>query len=164
MKLKIVYLAFFIIFPLSFIYAQEKEQEAVFPTPIGYVNDFEGVYTPEQIEELEKLIVDFENETTNEIAIITIDNIGNYTDFAQYTLDLSSKWGIGKTDKNNGLSIVFSKTLRKIRINTGIGTQEVISDKFCLKLINDYLVPDFREGKYFEGTKTALLALFEAWK
>lgn len=83
MKLKIVYLAFFIIFPLSFIYAQEKEQEAVFPTPIDYyVNDFEGVYTPEQIEELEKLIVDFENETTNEIAIITIDNIGNYTDFA----------------------------------------------------------------------------------
>ena len=164
MKSKIVYLAFFIIFPLSFIYAQEKEQETVFPTPIGYVNDFEGVYTPEQIEELEKLIVDFENETTNEIAIITIDNIGNYTDFAQYTLDLSSKWGIGKTDKNNGLSIVFSKTLRKIRINTGIGTQEVISDEFCLKLINDYLVPDFREGKYFEGTKTALLALFEAWK
>lgn len=164
MKSKIAYLIFLILIPLTFITAQEKEQETSFPSPVGYVNDFEGVFTTEQIEELEKLITDFENETGNEIAVITIDNIGNYTDFAQYTLDLSSKWGIGKADKNNGLSIVFSKTLRKIRINTGIGTQEVISDEFCLNLINDYFVPNFIEGKYFEGTKTALLILFEAWK
>lgn len=164
MKSKIAYLVFFIILPFCFINAQEKEQETVFPTPIGYVNDFEGLYTPEQIEELEKLITDFENETTNEIAIITIDNIGGYTDFYEYALDLSKKWGVGKADKNNGLIIIFSKTLRKVRINTGTGTQQVISDEFCKKLIDNYLIPNFKANKYYDGSKETLLALFETWK
>jgi uncharacterized protein len=45
-----------------------------FPSPLGLVNDFEKIYTPEQALYLERLLSDFESSTKIQIALVTLDS------------------------------------------------------------------------------------------
>ena len=135
-----------------------------FPKPVGYVNDFENVFTEAQKNELEKFLSLYEQNTTNEIAVITINSIEPYMDFDTYAIDLSKAWGVGKKDKDNGLTIVFSKALKKIRISTGTGTEKIITDEFCKNVIDQTIIPEFKKGEYYTGILNGLSALIREWK
>ncbi|TDP58302.1 TPM domain-containing protein [Flavobacterium dankookense] len=136
----------------------------VFPESVGVVNDFEGIFTEKQKEELAKIITDFEKKTSNEIAIITLKEIHpTYDDFDKYCLDLSNYYGVGKKENDNGLIIVFSAELRKFRINTGTQTENILTNEICKEEV-DKIIPEFKKGNYFEGIKNCLLNLIQKWK
>ncbi|WP_114783681.1 TPM domain-containing protein [Botryobacter ruber] len=147
---------------LEFVSSDLKEVD--FPKPIGYVNDFENLFTAEQVKKLTEVITLYEQKTTNEIAVITIDSIEPYSDFNQYAVDLSKSWGVGKSGKNNGLTIVFSSSLKNIRISTGTGTEKILTDELCKSIIDQFMVPKFKEGQYYEGIAIGLAELMKQWK
>ncbi|MCX2681446.1 TPM domain-containing protein [Galbibacter sp. EGI 63066] len=134
-----------------------------FPEPVGYVNDFEELFTAEQKNELEKSISDYENETTREIAIVTVNSIAPYDNIADFATDLSNKWGVGKAMIDNGLVIVFSKSLRKIRISTGNGTEKILTDEICKNILDQTIIPEFKKGKYYSGIEKGLAELIDKW-
>ena len=133
-----------------------------FPKSLFFVNDFEHLLSNEQILDLEIIINDFRIKTKNEIVIISVNSINPYTDISNYTLDLSNYLRIGKD--GNGITLVVSKELRKVQIATGNLTEKIISDKDCDKVINEFMIPNFKNGKYYEGLKSGLLELIEMWK
>jgi uncharacterized protein len=147
---------------LEFVSSDLKQSD--FPKPIGYVNDFESVLTKEQVKKLTELITLYEQKTSNEIAVVTINSIEPYADFDQYAVDLSKEWGVGKKEKNNGLTIVLSKSLRKIRVSTGTGTEKILTDDLCKRIIDQFMVPKFKEGQYYEGISIGLAELLKLWK
>lgn len=134
------------------------------PKCIGRINDFEKDFSLEQIAELDSIIRVFEKRTTNQIAIVTIESIEPYKDFADYSFDLFNTWGIGKADTDNGLIIILSVKLRQARISTGIGTEKILNDAICKKVMDEKILPNFKSSLYFEGTKEALLELIRLWK
>lgn len=134
-----------------------------FPKPIGHVNDFEQIFTNDQINQVEKIILDYEKRTTNEIAIITVSTIEPYDDIADFGTDLSNEWGIGKAGKDNGLLIIFSKSLREIRISTGLGTEKILTDEICKSIIDHIMIPEFKNGEYYNGMIKGLVELLEKW-
>jgi uncharacterized protein len=134
------------------------------PKSTGRINDFENDFSLEQIAELDSIIRVFEKETTNQIAIATIESIEPYTDFADYSFDLFNTWGIGRKNLNNGLLIIISVRLRQARITTGSGTEKILNDAICKKVMDEKILPNFRSSLYFEGTKEALLELIRLWK
>ena len=135
-----------------------------FPKQIGYVNDFENVFTKEQISKLENLIRDYENKTTNEISIVTINSIEPYKDISLYTTELANHWGIGKTEKNNGLIILFSNTIRSIRISTGYGTEKILTDEICKRIIDKTIIPEFKKGNHYNGIENGIKELIAKWE
>ncbi|MCX6279540.1 MAG: TPM domain-containing protein [Bacteroidetes bacterium] len=138
--------------------------EKNFPDPKGSVSDFENILTDNEIEELTTIIKNFEKETGNEIAIVTIDSISPDTDFMKYSIDLANYWGIGKKDKNIGLLILVSKKLKKIRISTGYDTEKKLNDETCQKIIDAKMVPKFKTGNYYQGIKDGLSDLIYNWR
>ena len=128
------------------------------------VNDFEFIFTLEQLEKLTLMIRDFEKNSSNQIAIVSIDSIGNYTDFDKFAVDLSNYNGIGLKEKDNGLSIVFSKNLRKIRISTGHGTEKILTDEICKKIIDQTIIPEFKNGDYYSGIEKGITELIAKWE
>ena len=61
------------------IFSQNNNQtDFKFPQQIGYVNDFEGLFTTEQISELDQIIKNDENKTSNEIVIVSINSFAPY--------------------------------------------------------------------------------------
>jgi uncharacterized protein len=68
---KIILLSFVLFCNLS--YSQVQDQVGFkFPNQIGYVNDFEHVFSLQQVKELNDILVKHEKTTSNEIAVVTI--------------------------------------------------------------------------------------------
>lgn len=130
--------------------------------PTGWVSDFEHVLSESQISELDSIIAHFEKETSNEIAIVTIQQSwATKENFDSLVYVISKNWGIGKNDKNNGILIGICTELRSIRIQNGSGIVEKLTDKETKKIIDKNIIPEFKKGNYFEGVKSALLALMQ---
>jgi len=128
----------------------------------GWTSDFEHIFSSDQINELNSIISNFEKETTNEIAIVTIESSWTTKEsFDSLTLAIAKNWGIGKKDKNNGILIGICTGLRTIRIQNGYGIEAKLTDAETKKIIDDIIIPEFKNGNYFEGTKNGLLVLMQ---
>lgn len=74
---------------------------------------------------------------------------------------IANNWGVGKKGKNNGILIGISTGLRTIRIQNGYGIEAKLTDAETNKIIEDIILPKFKNGNFFEGTKSGLLALMQ---
>lgn len=136
-----------------------------FPGPVVYVNDYVYLLDSAEKNHLEQKLADFDSATTNQIAIVIIDSDTlTVAHFDAYSLALSNSRGLGVKGKNNGLAIVLSPKLRKIRINTGAGTRKIITDDMCGAVIRDLIVPEFKQGNYFKGLDEATDELIRLWR
>jgi uncharacterized protein len=130
--------------------------------PLGWTTDYEGIFTSAQIDTLNAIISQFERETTNEIAVVTIDRSWTTKEkFDSSILTLANHWGVGKESKNNGVLIGLSAGLRRIRISNGYGIVSKLSDSETKKIIENTIIPYFKEDTYFEGVRQGLLAIME---
>jgi len=142
----------------------DKKNDFKFPDYVGYVNDFEGIFTQDQIKELNDIISKQEKETTNEIAIVSITSFEPYETLFDYSLDLANNWGIGKKDKDNGIAIVFGKQIRQIRIQVGYGLENKLKDEEAKKIIDNIIIPEFKKGDFFIGIKNGLIEIINEIK
>ena len=110
-----------------------------------------------------KILFEYEAKTTNQIAVVSITKNLNGDNFDQYALDLSNNWGIGTSKKDNGLTIVFSNKLRKIRICTGIGTEKILTDKICAIVLNEKILPEFKKDDYYSGLTKGINKFINLW-
>jgi uncharacterized protein len=133
--------------------------------PVGWVSDFEKIFSATQIIALDSIIAKHEELTTNEIAIVCCNPDTNFvkssSDFQEFALTLFNKWGVGKGDKNNGIGIVFSPLLRKIRIEQGAGLESKLTTEECKSIIDKIIIPPFKEGNYYEGVYNGLITIIK---
>ena len=133
------------------------------PVSQGVVSDYENIFDQGQLDELTRIILEYEKETTREFAVLTIDSISPYSNLNVYTTDLGNYWGIGKEDSDNGVLVVLSKSLRQVRIGTGYGTEKILTDSICKNVIQNVMIPQFKEDNYFKGVKEGIITLIENW-
>lgn len=152
--------------------SKEKDNDVIVPSPksfidslpqsIGYINDFDSLFTPEQTKEFEKLLSDFEKKTTIEIAVVTLDTLMTSTDSLHATtLKIANYWGVGKKDKNNGVVIGICRGCRKMVIQNGYGIEKGLSKKETDHIIATGFVQGFINDNFYEGTIVGLRSLIE---
>lgn len=135
------------------------------PKPVSWVTDLAGLFSSAQRNELDSMINDFEQQSTVEIAIITLDTFCVAAEsFDALTLRIARQWGVGKKEKNNGILISISPGYRKMRVANGTGISKVLSDSDTKKLIDEHFTQYFKEGNYFAGTRNGLIALMTLLK
>ena len=135
-----------------------------FPKPIGIINDYGQIFTESERTELSKILYDYDIETTRQIVVVTIDSIKPYNDIQKYATDLGQTWGVGTAEKNNGLTIVVCNPCRQIGIATGTGTELILTDEICKKVIEEKIIPEFKNGEFYSGIKKGVIELIEKWK
>jgi uncharacterized protein len=131
------------------------------PNPPQAVNDFGNFLEPFQKDALEKKIRDYNDSTSSAIVIITVPDLQGY-DIAELSLKYLREWGIGTKEKNNGILILVSKAEHKARIETGYGMEGVIPDVIAKHIIDERMVPYFKENDYYRGFDNAVDAIILA--
>lgn len=131
------------------------------PKPTGYVNDFESIFSRKEKKALTAIIKSHEKQTTNQIALVTIKSYKPYSSLMDYSVDLANYWGVGQKNKNNGIVIVFGKEIREIWISNGSGIEAKLTDFETKKIIDEVILPEFKQGNYFLGSKKGLLAIID---
>lgn len=123
--------------------------------PTGFVNDFAGILNQNEKSALEQALVSFEKETSNEIAIAAIPSLEGDT-IENYAEKLFVDWKIGKEGKDNGVLILVARDDRMVRFEVGYGLEGALTDAQSAWIIDNEIVPRFRDGKYAEGLNGAV--------
>jgi uncharacterized protein len=131
--------------------------------PSGYVNDFAGVFTPEQKSMLENKLSAFNASTTNEIAVVTVKSLGG--DYIEnYAVQLFKEWGIGTKKNDNGVLLLIALDDHKMRIEVGYGLEGALTDSLASQIIRNDLAPAFKQNDFYGGVNIATDHIIEATK
>jgi len=118
--------------------------------PTGYVNDFAGVIDQNDKAQLDTLLGELEQKTTAQVAVVTIQSLeGN--EIKDLANRLFERWGVGKKGKDNGVLFLTAVQDRKVWIEVGYGLEPVITDSGAGRILDEYVMPSYRQGNYSAG-------------
>lgn len=161
------YFAFFFLTLLFLQSFAESKGIPPRPNPPRLVNNYSatGFLSAAEIRSLEYKLQAFSDSTSNQIAIVIIDDLGPYEPW-EFATELGEKWGIGQAKMDNGIVILIKPTggpgQRKFFIATGSGLEGAIPDATCRQIENKEMIPYLKAGKHFEAlnkTTDVLMAL-----
>ncbi|PLV56034.1 YgcG family protein [Thermotoga sp. SG1] len=149
---RILFLILIALFVLSF------SVEFPEPTPYKYVNDYVGVLDSETVEKIVAVGKELEKKTTAQIVVVVVPSLSGLT-VEEYANRLFREWGIGQKEKNNGVLLLVAMQDRKVRIEVGYGLEGAIPDGKAGRILDEYVIPYFKEGEYNKGIYYGYLAI-----
>ena len=162
---------YFFVVLLLFSTLVRGQVEKVIPSPFSpprLYNDFTSggnFLTPAQATSLEKMLVQFDDSTSNQITIVIVESLEGYT-ANEFATALGRKWGVGSKQFNNGIVLLISTGAkqgdRDAYIATGYGLEGAIPDVVADAIVENELIPPFKEGSYYKGLTQAVSALQRA--
>ncbi len=129
-----------------------------YPKLTSYITDQANIISQEDEKSITGLIKQIEQETTVEIAIVTIKSLEGIPK-EQYALELFEQSGIGKKDKDNGLLMLIALQEREYRVEVGYGLEGLIPDSSKVTLGTRILEPYFKKGEFGKGIYESLLVI-----
>ena len=150
--------------------------EAAFKSPgapAGTVNDYAGILSAEQRAALGENLDSFYNETRVPVIVAIIPSLNGESTIEDYANSLYREWGIGaskNTDgstgsagtgdlKDKGALMLVSIGDRKMWIEIGYGLEPIVQDSVASRIIQDRILPEFRNEKYYEGISAGVMSL-----
>lgn len=128
------------------------------PDPPRLVNDFANILNAGQLQNLETKLVAFNDSTSVQIAVVIVPSLGGYekADFAQ---QLGQKWGVGGSKFNNGFVILIKPKSQSENgeafIATGYGVEQFVPDATAYEIVNNEMIPHFKQNDYYGGIDAA---------
>jgi len=115
-----------------------------------YVNDYVGILSDEQRIELRGVFESVDEQTTAEIVFVSLESIDG-ADIGDYAIQLGQEWKVGKSDKDNGLVILYVKDISRIFAATGYGIEGILPDSKVGRLLDENYVPLRNSGNVGQG-------------
>lgn len=154
---------FFVLFLCTccFIHAQDIPEPM---SPPRLVNDFAGVLTTQERDNLERMLLSYNDSTSTQIYVVTVNDLQGYA-ISDFSFRLGEKWGIGQKDKNNGAVILIKPKRGNSRgdvyIAVGYGLEPYLNDARIGRILDNYMIPYLRENDYYSGTAAAATAMMQ---
>ena len=127
-------------------------------SPPRLVNDYTGILTESQFRHLESKLEAFNDTTSTQIVVALVKTLGGYTK-EEFADRLGEKWGVGRKQKDNGIVVLVKPKFRdekgEARISVGYGLEGAIPDALCIRIVDNEMIPYFKEGDYYTGLDKA---------
>jgi len=127
----------------------------------GRVNDTAQMLSFGTINELEMLLQEHENSTSNQVVVLTIPKLEDLS-LEEFSMKVVETWKLGQADKDNGVLLLIVRDDRKLRIEVGDGLEGALTDAVSSSIIRNEITPNFREGNFDEGVKAGVRAILAA--
>jgi uncharacterized protein len=124
------------------------------PDPPRLVNDFTGMLMPAQVDALERKLDTYNDSTSTQIVIAIVETVGDYG-MVDYAVKLGRTWGVGGKQFNNGVVILIAKNDHKAFIATGYGMEGPLPDATCKEIVDNDIIPSFKQQDYYGGLDKA---------
>ena len=151
----------YILFFISCLFNLSAQNVLPKPNPPRLVVDKANLLSSDQQQILEQKLDAFNDTTSNQISIVTINDL-NDVPVEDYANKLFREWGIGGSKHNNGILLLISKNDHKIRIEVGYGLEGAITDVQSNDIIANDLTPNFKDENYYQGIDEAVNSLEQA--
>jgi uncharacterized protein len=130
--------------------------------PTGlWVTDNAGMLSESEEQILTERLAKYAAESSVQIVVVTLPDLGG-TPAGDYAVELGRLWQVGSADHDNGFVVLVSRDDRQVFIATGYGAEASVPDAVAGRIVRTVIVPNFREGRFFEGLSGAVDRLVEA--
>lgn len=159
------YLQIIILFVfLSFILPVQAQDIPEPMSPPRLVNDFSGVFSVQERDNLERMLLNYNDTTSTQIYVVTVNDLQGYA-VSDYAFRLGEKWGIGQKSKNNGAVILIkpktSNSRGQVFIAVGYGLEPYLNDARIGRILDNYMIPYLRQDDYYQGTVATANAMIQ---
>ncbi|MFW5753581.1 MAG: TPM domain-containing protein [Marinilabiliaceae bacterium] len=159
---QIFLLPVFLFFTVFFMSGQQLPERP--DNPPRLVNDLAGVLDRSVAVELNNELTTFAQETSTQIAVVTISDLDGY-DVSDYAFRLAEEWGIGQSDKDNGILVLVQPKTNDQRgqafIATGYGLEGVVPDAVANRIVDEEMIPHFKQNDYARGIDAGVSVLMD---
>jgi uncharacterized protein len=129
--------------------------EVAVPPLRARVTDLTGTLKPDQRAALESRLAAFEAEKGSQIAILLVPTTEPET-IEQYSIRVVDDWKLGRRGVDDGILVLLAKQDRAARIEVGRGLEGVVPDAVANRIVEDVMIPFFKEGDFFGGLSAGI--------
>ncbi|OJU60438.1 MAG: hypothetical protein BGO08_02375 [Altererythrobacter sp. 66-12] len=118
--------------------------------PDGPILDAANIIAPADKAALDAKLRAYNEATGRAIIVATVPSLDGM-EIEDYAQQLAETWGIGGKESENGLLFLIAPNERRLRIATGRGLQERMTDIMSGRIIRDVVTPRFKAGDLSGG-------------
>ncbi len=135
------------------------------PNPPRLVNDMADVLSATQEQYLESKLRHFHDTTSNQIVVLTVKSLNGY-DKADFAYRVGEKWGVGQKKFDNGVVILVkpkygANDRGQAYVAVGYGLEPAIPDAIARRIVDNEMIPQFKNNNYFKGIDNATNILMQ---
>lgn len=129
----------------------------VLPVPplSARVIDQTGTLDAAQMQSLTDSLKAFQQSKGSQIAVLIVPTTGDET-IEQYSIRVAEQWQLGRKGVDDGALVLVAKNDHNARIEVGRGLEGVIPDAISNRIIDEDMVPKFREDDYAGGLQATV--------
>ena len=120
-------------------------QEVPIPPLTGPVIDHVGVLSPQAREELERELWALKREKGSEVVVLIVPST-KPEEIEQFSIRVVDRWKIGRKGIDDGALLLVAVNDRRVRIEVGRGLEGDVPDVKAFRIIDEIIVPRFRQG------------------
>ncbi len=119
------------------------------------VTDLTGTLSAQQKSALEQSLAEFETRKGPQIAVLMVPTTQPEA-IEQYAVRVFESWKLGRKGVDDGVLLVVAKDDRKLKIETGYGLEGILPDAVAKRIIEDDIVPRFKQGDFYGGIRAGV--------
>lgn len=127
----------------------------------GRVNDIAAMMSERTVAQLEDRLSQFESQPGHQIAVLTIPSLQGDS-LEDFTMRVAEAWKVGRKGADNGVILFVARDDRKIRIEVGYGLEGALPDATANRIIQEVIIPRFRERDFAGGIEAGTVAIMQA--
>ena len=137
---------------VAFPWGMAHAADELVPVPPlqALVTDLTATLTPEQRAGLESRLRAFDERKGSQLAVLIVPTTRPEA-IEPYAIRVVEQWKLGRRSVDDGVLLLVAKNDRSVRIEVGYGLEGVLSDAITHRIINDIIVPRFKQGDFFGG-------------
>jgi uncharacterized protein len=124
--------------------------DVAIPALTARVTDETATLTGEQRATLEQTLQAFDEKKGSQISVLIVPTTQPET-IEQYSIRVVEQWKLGRKHVDDGVLLIVAKNDRTLRIEVGYGLEGVLNDATSSRIINEVIVPRFRQGDFYGG-------------
>lgn len=129
-----------------------------FPELTGRVVD-QAEIIPADVElQLNQQLEALEVQSQRQLVVVTLASLQGYP-IGDFGYQLGRHWGIGDAERNDGIMLIVAPNERETRIEVGYGLEPIITDGLSWEIIDQLMIPQFRQGDFPAGIAAGTNAL-----
>ena len=140
-----------LLFAFSFCFALNFNEQ---------INDEAHIFSQNERDELLNLVQNFEQNSTTQISIVTLNSLGNRS-IEELSLEIARGYKLGQKEDSNGVLLVVAPNEKKVRIEVGYGLEGALTDAVASQIINSVMIPEFKNGNMSAGIKKGVVAIIK---
>ena len=116
----------------------------------GYVNDYAGILSSSEEQQIAQILSSLEQSTTAQGALLVVSTLEGES-IESFSIRTAEAWKLGQTEKDNGLLIIMAVEEKKVRMEVGYGLEGLLTDAKSGYIIREIIIPEFKKGNFANG-------------